>query len=179
MALKATIYKATVSISDMDRSYYDELNLTIAQHPSESDKRMMVRLFAYIVNACEGLEFTKGLSEDSEPEIWHVSYSDEIELWIDLGLPDEKRIKQAGHKSKKVKIYSYGDNATMMWLKQTAPGIKKYDNVEHLHISDEHVEQLTGLIQRTMQLQATIQDDQLWLSNDEQSILVEAKPFSL
>ena len=59
MALKSTIYKADLSIADMDRSYYADHALTLAQHPSETEERMMVRLLAFILNAHERLIFGK------------------------------------------------------------------------------------------------------------------------
>ena len=70
MALKATIHKATLNIADMDRHYYADHQLTIAQHPSETDLRVMIRLLAFALNAGDTLEFTKGLSTDDEPELW-------------------------------------------------------------------------------------------------------------
>ncbi|NVK21721.1 MAG: YaeQ family protein [Kangiellaceae bacterium] len=173
MALKATIYKATINIADMDRGYYDDLNLTIAQHPSETDRRMMVRIVAFILNAKEGLEFTKGLCAEDEPEIWQVSYSDEIELWIDLGLPDEKRIKQACHKAKKVFLYTYGNNAKNMWWKAIKNKVERFDNLSILHFPDEQVDNLEQMAARTMQLQATIQDGQLWLNDGNQTISIQ------
>ena len=108
MALKSTIIKAQLSLSDMDRHLYQDFNLTLAQHPSENDQRLMVRLLAYALNACDGLEFTKGLSADDEPEVWHKNYSEEIELWIELGLPDEKLIRKACGRAKRVIVYCYG-----------------------------------------------------------------------
>lgn len=108
MALKSTIFKAQVQLSDMDRHLYESLSLTIARHPSENDERMMCRLLAYLFNYHEQLSFTKGLCVDDEPELWQRSLSDEIELWIDFGLPEEKRIRKACAKSQKVKIFAYG-----------------------------------------------------------------------
>lgn len=173
MALKATIYKATINISDLDNHYYDELNLTIAQHPSESDKRMMVRLVAYILNVQDRLEFTKGLSEEGEPEIWVKSYTDDIELWIDLGRPDENRLRKASHKSQKVAVYNYDEHASAIWWKNNQKKLKEYKNLSVYSINDEQVAGIESMIERTMQLQATIEDGQLWLSNDEGSQLIE------
>ncbi len=175
MALKATIYKATVNISDLDNHYYDELHLTIAQHPSESDKRMMVRLVAYILNVQERLEFTKGLSEEGEPEIWAKNYTDDIELWVDLGRPDETRLRKASHKSQKVLVYSYDENASEIWWKALSNKVRDYKNLEVYTFNDEQVAGLKSMIERTMQLQATIEDGQLWLSNNETSQLIEAE----
>ncbi|NVJ66646.1 MAG: YaeQ family protein [Gammaproteobacteria bacterium] len=173
MALKATIYKATVNISDLDTHYYNELNLTIAQHPSESDKRMMVRLVAYILNVQERLEFTKGLSEEGEPEIWAKNYTDDIELWIELGRPDEARLRKASHKSKQVIVYTYDDNASAIWWKSNHNKLRDYKNLSVFSINDEQAAGIESMIERTMQLQATIEDGQLWLSNSEKSQLIE------
>lgn len=177
MALKATIYKATINISDMDNHYYDELNLTIAQHPSESDKRMMVRLIAFILNVQERLEFTKGLSEEGEPEIWKKSYTDDIELWIDLGRPDETRLRKASHKSQQVSVYCYDEHASSIWWKNNQAKLVNYKNLSVFSINDEQVAGIESMIERTMQLQATIEDGQLWLSNNEKSQLIEVEKF--
>ena len=95
MALKATVYKADLSISDLDRNYYHDHALTLAQHPSETDERMMVRLVAFALNASERLEFGKGLSNEEEPALWRKSLSGDVELWIDVGHPDERRLRKA------------------------------------------------------------------------------------
>ena len=90
MAQNATIYKVELSVSDMDRHYYETHKLTVAKHPSETDERLMVRILAFALNAHEQLEMTKGLSTDDEPDIWQKSLSGELELWVALGLPGEK-----------------------------------------------------------------------------------------
>ena len=105
MASNATIHKANLNIANMDTHYYAEHNLTLAQHSSETDLRLMVRLTAFILNAEEDLLFTKGISQENEPDLWKKSLVGEIDLWIDLGQPDEKRIKKACGRSKEVIIY--------------------------------------------------------------------------
>ena len=101
MALKATIYKANIELADMDRNYYDSFQLTIAQHPSETEQRLMVRLIAYILNAHPDLKFGKGLSDEDEASIWQINYSSEINVWVELGQPDKKRLKKACNQAKK------------------------------------------------------------------------------
>src|SRR6516164_945881 len=108
MALKSTIFKATVQISDLDRHYYAEHALTIARHPSETDERMMVRLVAFVLNADERLEFGKGLSTDDEPDLWLRDLTGAVEAWIEVGLPDERRLRRASGRSEVVKLYAYG-----------------------------------------------------------------------
>ena len=50
MATKATIYKALLNIANMDTNYYNEHNLTLALHPSETEERLMARVIAFILN---------------------------------------------------------------------------------------------------------------------------------
>lgn len=94
MALKATIYKAVVNVADLDRNQFLDASLTLARHPSETQERMMLRLLAWIKYADERLQFTRGLSAEDEPEAWLRNDHLGIDLWIELGLPDERRIKR-------------------------------------------------------------------------------------
>ena len=105
MAIKATIFRVGLQVSDMDREYYNDLALTVAQHSSETDERTMVRLLAYALHASEGLKFTEGVSaEEDEPDIWQKNLTGDIELWIDVGLPDEKRIRKACNRSQSISV---------------------------------------------------------------------------
>ncbi len=172
MALKATIYKATIQLSDMDRNYYDTLNLTIAQHPSETDQRMMVRLLAYILNAHQDLQFGKGVSDEDEAALWQINYSSEIDLWIELGQVDPKRIKKACNKAKAVKLYCYGTSVDTWWSQVN----NKMRQFEHLTIEQFDVETtnlLENLVNRSMEFQCSIQDGQLWLTCGDKTLLIE------
>jgi uncharacterized protein YaeQ len=170
MALKATIFKAELAIADMDRHYYATHQLTLARHPSENDERMMLRLVAFALNAHEQLQFTKGLSTDNEPDLWQKSLSDEIDLWIDLGQPSEKRIRQACGKAKQVKIYTYGFNTAEAWWQQAANICIRHSNLQVINIDATTSEQLAELTERTMQLQVNIQDDELLISSSKGSV---------
>ncbi|MGZ3856384.1 MAG: YaeQ family protein, partial [Bacteriovorax sp.] len=93
MALKATIYKAKLSVANLNIHHYQDYNLTIAKHPSETNLRMMYRIVAFALLCQENLEFTKGLSTDSEPDLWKINYDGSVDHWIELGHPDERRIR--------------------------------------------------------------------------------------
>lgn len=169
MALKATIFKADVSISDMDRNYYQDHHLTIARHPSENDQRMMLRLVAFILNAHEHLQFTKGLCDVEEPDLWQKSFADEIELWVELGQPSEQRIKKGCNQSQEMLIYSYQDNSFDEWWKKEQHKLRQKGNLSIWTLPSELAEQLADVTERNMQVQATVQDGQLWLTiNDHQ-----------
>jgi len=173
MALKATIYKADVNIANMDLGIYLDQSLTIAQHPSETLQRMMLRVVAWAMYANERLTFTKGLCDEDEPDLWQKNYSDEIELWIDLGLPDEKRIKKASVRAQQAALFTYGENAAEQWWKQQRSTVGKFSNLAVYRFSDETMSALADLVTRTMQLQFSISDGEIWLSCGEQSILLE------
>jgi len=175
MAISATINKISLNIADMDRQYYQTHELIVAQHPSETDLRFMVRVIAFIVNASESLSFTKGLSTDDEPDLWQKSLTDEIECWIDLGQPDEKRIRKACGRADKVIIYTYHERKAKVWWDQIADKLQRFDNLTVFHIEAEGVD---AMVQRNMQLQCNIQDGEIYLSDDEISVDVKIEEYA-
>ncbi len=166
MAQKSTIYKVELSISDMDRHYYETHKLTIAKHPSETDERLMVRLLAFALNADEQLEMTKGLSTDDEPDIWQKSLSGELQLWIAMGLPSEKVVRQSCSKADRVVIYSYGSTAAMWWDK-IKNSTTRFDNLEVVNLIESETRALAELAARSMQMQVNIQDGAVMVSGGE------------
>ncbi len=170
MAAKATIYRALLNIANMDIHYYQEHNLTLAQHPSENDLRLMVRLIAFTLNANEELVFCKGISQDDEPDLWEKSLGGDIKLWIDLGQPDEKRIKKACGRSEEVIIYTYQKGMSEAWFKQSQKALKRFNNLKIVHLDmDSEVERLT---ERSMNIQANISDNELSLICGDDTVLI-------
>lgn len=170
MAAKATISKVNLNIANMDTHYYAEHSLTLAQHPSENDTRLMVRLLAFILNANEDLVFCKGISQDDEPDLWQKNLSGDIDLWIDLGQPDEKRIKKACGRSKKVIIYTYQEGMATSWLAQNKKLLNRFKNLSIIYLKmDSPIEEVCS---HSMTLQANITDGELSLMNDEKSIII-------
>ena len=172
MALKATVVKVELQVSDMDRHYYATHNLTLAQHPSETDERLMVRLLAFALYAQERLEFGRGLSNEEEPDLWLRDYTGEIEQWIDLGQPDESRIKKACGRAKQVVVVTYGGNAADIWWNRIAPSLTRLKNLGVIDIPTDIVDQLTTLIQRGMRLNCLIQDGELQLMSDTINVVM-------
>ena len=173
MALKSTIFKVELQVADMDRNHYQGYQLTLARHPSETDLRMMVRLLAFAMNADEQLTFTKGLCVDDEPDLWQKSLSGEIECWIDLGQPDERRIRKACSRAEQVTIYCYNQRSATIWWQQIRDKLGRFDNLTVFNLADETTQAMAALAQRNMQLQCTIQDGQLWFGNDSETLLIE------
>lgn len=170
MALKATIFKAGVQIADMDRDYYGEHQLTLARHPSETDERMMVRLLAFAHNASDSLEFTRGISSDEEADLWQMSLSGEIDLWIEVGLPTEERLRKASNRAKRVLVYSYGRRTAPVWWQKQESALARFDNLRVYSLPADATEQLAAMAERNMDLNATIQDGHIWLSSDDRNV---------
>jgi len=172
MALKSTVYKAELQLSDMDRNYYATHMLTLARHPSETDERMMVRLLAFALNASENLIFAKGLSDVEEPDLWEKDYTGAIQCWIEAGQPDERRLLKACGRSAHVLVYSYASNSAIWWHGM-GNRLERAKNLTVWNVPVETSQALVKLAQRNMQLQCTIQDGQLWLTDHEQTVQVD------
>lgn len=172
MALNATIYKVELQVSDMDRHYYATHALTLARHPSETEERLMVRLLAFALYADERLEFGKGLSNEEEPDLWRKAYTDEIELLIELGQPDEARIRKACAKSQQVVVINYGGRASDIWWDKIASSLTRFRNLTVLDVPEATVAEMVGLLGRGMRLQALIQDGELQLMDGDASVAV-------
>ena len=173
MALNSTIYKVELQISDMDRHYYATHALTLARHPSETEERLMTRLLAFALYADERLEFGKGISDEDEPALWRKAYTDEIELWIEVGQPDETRIRKACGRSRQVVVISYGGNASEIWWNKVGATLGRNRNLTVLDIPATTVAELVALLQRGMRLQCLIQDGQLQMMNDVDAVAVD------
>jgi len=173
MAIKATIFKADLQIADMERHYYHDHALTLARHPSETDERMMVRLLAFALYAHEYLSFGQGMTADDEPDLWLKDLTGAIKLWIDVGLPDEKLIRRACGRAERVIVYIYGGRTAEMWWKQNSEKFERLKNLSVINLPPESTRAIAKLAQRTMRLQCTIQDGQVWLSDGSASVQVE------
>lgn len=173
MALKATIFKAELQVSDLDRGHYGHYDLTIARHPSETDERMMVRLLAFALLADDALAFTRGLSSDDEPDLWQKDLTGDIELWIEVGLPDERRVRKACGRARQVRVFSYGERSADIWWQQNATLLERLDNLAVKEIPGDAGARLAELAERSMKLNCTIQDGSVWLDNGRDTVEVQ------
>ena len=178
MALKSTIFKADIQIADMDRQYYQNHVLTIARHPSETDERMMVRLLAFARHAHEALVFGKGLSDSDEPDIWQKDLTGAIDLWIDVGQPDDRRILKACGRATQVKIYSYSSNSAIWW-NQIGSRVDRAKNLDVINLSSATSQAMSKLAQRNMQLQYTMQDGAIWVNGNDETLQIDLTVLKL
>ncbi len=177
MALKATVCKAALQIADMDRSYYRDHALTIARHPSETDERMMVRVLAFALHANDALSFGRGLSAEDEPDLWQKDLTGSIQSWIDVGLPDDKHIRRACGRADNVFIYAYGGHGASLWWNQIGGKLDRTQNLTIRNLAQTSTRALAKLASRNMQLNCTVQEEQIWLADDKETVQVEMTTF--
>ncbi len=171
MALKSTIFKAELELSDFDRDYYGSHALTIARHPSETDERMMVRLLAFALNASDSLAFGAGLSSSDEPDLWQKDLTGAISLWIDVGLPDAKLVRRAAGRAAAVAIYAFGRGADVWWT-QNRDVLDRIDRLAVFRIAPADTQSLAASAGRNMRVQCIVQDGEATFTVDDAAVRV-------
>lgn len=168
MAIKPTVFKVNLQIADMDRHYYEEHLLTIAQHPSETDERMMIRILAFALNANDNLTFAEAITDTNQADIWDRDLNEQIALWICVGLPDEKVIRKAVSRATNVIIYTYGGRVANMWWEKLK--LNDYKNLKVVNLEPEDTRQLAAFAARGMKLNINIQEGDITVSDDSRYI---------
>jgi uncharacterized protein YaeQ len=173
MALKSTIFKAELQIADTGRGYYHDHNLTIARHPSENDERMMLRLLAFAIHADESLAFGDSIGSEDEPSLWQRDLTGAIRVWIDVGQPDEKRIRRACGRAGQVFIYTYGGHGVDVWWGQIHQNLERFRNLTVTALPEHALAALAGMAKRGMSLQFTIQEEQIWVTGGAETVRMD------
>lgn len=173
MSPKATVVKVELQVSDMDRHYYATHALTLAQHPSETDLRLLVRVIAFALHADERLEFGRGLSDEDEPALWRRDYTDAVQQWIELGQPDESRLRKASGRAAEVVVVGYGGNASEQWWTRNAATLSRLSNLTVIELDPAQLEAALPLMGRGARLTAMIQDGELQLMDAERSVALQ------
>ncbi|MFA7505741.1 MAG: YaeQ family protein [Burkholderiaceae bacterium] len=172
MALKSTIHRIELAIADIDRGYYHDHALTLARHPSETEERMMVRLLAFAMHADPALGFGAGLSDVDEPDLWLRDDTGAIELWIEVGLPDERRLRRACGRAARVVALSYGRNAALWW-RQHGEALERLDRLAVVELPVAATLELAALARRTMRIQANASEGLWWIGSEAGSVSIE------
>lgn len=181
MALKSTIYKATLQLSDLDRQLYGEHALTLALHPSETEERLMVRLLAYALNLPEddlhgSLQMARGISDADEPDLWHKDLTGDIRHWIEVGQPDERRLTRACSRADRVTILAFA-SSTPVWWQGLVNKVSRLANLAVWQIPAAQSQALAALAQRSMQLTVTVQDGTVWVSDAAHNVELQPQPL--
>jgi uncharacterized protein YaeQ len=177
MALRATVYRADLAIADITRGYYATHTLTLARHPSETEERLMVRLLAFALFADAALVFGRGLSTEDEPALWRRDDTGAIDLWIDVGLPEERNLRKACGRAREVIVLAYGGPKAQQWRTQMRSALARLLNLRVMAVSAETTTQLAGLAARSMSLDCTIHEGAIWLGNGTTSVACDVRQW--
>jgi uncharacterized protein YaeQ len=181
VALKSTIFKAHLQVADIDHGYYADHALTLARHPSETDERMMVRVAALALHAhqlqdvCRGdgtLAFGAGLSDPDDPDVVLTDFTGRKRLWIEVGQPDDKALAKACSRADAVVALAF-HAAADVWWRGLVNKVSRLDKLTVLRLPAPAAQALAGLAERSMQLQATVQDSALTLGSTSGSVHIE------
>jgi uncharacterized protein YaeQ len=170
MAEKSTIFKASLHVADMNRHYYHSHALTLARHPAETDERLMVRLLAFALHAAGDLQFGQGMTNDDEADLWQLDLTGRVQLWVDVGTPDERLVRKAANRCDAMVIYAYGGRVAERWFSQHQSDFARHSHLQIFALDYAATRELARLATRNMDLQCLIQDDQVSLSDAEHSI---------
>jgi uncharacterized protein YaeQ len=170
MALRAIVYRCELALSDIDRGVYGSFPLTLARHPSETEERLMVRLLGFVLFADPLLVFGRGLSTEGEPDLWQHDPTGAIELWLDVGLPDERELRRACSRARRVVVLAYGRRKAQQWWAGNAEALARLPNLRVLALTDGACEGLQAIAARSMSLTATVHDGHVWLSSPTASL---------
>lgn len=172
MATKATVYKADLAVSDLDRHYFANHALTLACHPSETQERLMLRVLAFALFASDSLAFTRGLSTDDEPDVWDKDLTGHITHWVELGTPEETRIRKGCGRADRMTVLSYNPRTAKPWWDKLQDKLTRFNNLTVLFIPKDSSDALAAMAQRNMALQVTIQEGQVWFSDDANTVCI-------
>ncbi len=171
MALKATVHRAELQVVDMDRHHYASYTLSLAQHPSETDIRLMVRLLAFGLFADEGLQFGRGVSTDDEPDLWRRDLTGDIEHWIELGQPDEARLRRACGRARRVTVLAYQPRNFTPWWAKHGEALARLRNLEVWALPADCAEPLGAQLARGMAWQCQVQEGEVLMINEAVQIV--------
>lgn len=165
MALPSTIYRASIELSDLDRGLYEKLETTVARHPSETNERLIARLFAYALCYNEELTFTKGIAAADEPDLWTKEPDGRVREWIEVGLPDFERLRKVSRHAEAVILIASGSaNAFWRWQEQMLPKLAVIDNLKIFALEPAFVTQIVERLQRAISWSLTITEGTIYLT---------------
>ena len=173
MASNATIYKAHLQIADLDRQYFQDHTITLARHPSETEERLMVRVLAFALHADQTLSFGRGVGAEDEPALRQRDNTGTIDLWIEIGQPDERALRRACGRAKQVIVYVYGARSAEVWWATQRPSLDRLKNLSVTLLPMGSVRILAEMAKPTMTLQWTIQDGHIWIADGMQTLHLE------
>lgn len=162
MALGATIHHFTLQLADIDRGVYQDLELRLAQHASETSEYMLARLLAYALEWQEGIAFTEGIAAVDEPAVLVRDLTGRITAWIEVGAPDAQRLHRGMKLAGRAAVYTHRD--PLPWLAQIAGSkIHRATEIPVYALGRDFVQAAAQALERRNTVSLSITERQLYL----------------
>ena len=163
MALTATLYTFDVTLNDVDRGVYEQLNVRAACHPSETEAYLLTRVLAYCLEYTEGIAFSKGgISDPDEPAIVMKDLTGAWRAWIEVGAPDAARPHKASKASPRVALWTHREPRTLERL-YAGQRIHRADEIRIHYVDTALLDALAARLDRRMSLALTVTDATLFV----------------
>jgi uncharacterized protein YaeQ len=163
MALGATIYSFNIDLANADRGVYQQLELRVARHPSESEAYFLTRVLAYCFEYDEGISFSNGLFEPDEPTIAIRDLTGLLRVWIDVGVPEAARLHRASKASPRVVAYTHKDPRQLV-TRLAGERIHRVEALELYALDPEWLTTLAARLARRMTFSLTIAEQHVYLT---------------
>lgn len=164
MALQATPYRFQVQLAHVDRGVYQELDVKLARHPSETERFLLLRLFAYCLLFEEGIAFSKGgLSAPEEAPLSVHTLDGTLTTWIEIGQPSAERLHKAAKASPRVVLFTHTD-ARLLLDGLAKEKIHKREHIEVWRLEPSFLDAVAAHVgDRGARLELTVTEGQLFI----------------
>ena len=163
MALTATIYTLEIQLADADRGVYEDLELRVACHPSETEEHLWVRVLAYCLAYREGIGFSKGLSDPDDPAISVRDLTGTLLAWIDIGAPSASRLHKASKAAPRVAVYTHKDPARLI-REWSSEKIHRASELELYSFDATLIADLVARLKRRMAFALSVTGEHLYIA---------------
>jgi uncharacterized protein YaeQ len=163
MALPSTIHRFQIQLADSGRGVYEDLDLRVARHPSETVPFFLTRVFAYCIAFEPGIAFASGLSEPDDPALWVKDLTGRVTRWIEVGLPAPERLHKASKSIGNVLVFPH--KRFDLWLSQCEETrIHRAADIRVVVLEQAFLAELEAKLDRNVKMDVSINDGHMYVT---------------
>ena len=178
MALTATMHRLEIALSDVDRGVYEQLELRLAQHPSEAMRYLVTRTLAYCLSYEEGIVFGKGISSADEPAVLIRDLTGQLRAWIEVGTPTGERLHKASKGCARVVVFTHND-PRFLQKEAASRTIHRLEAIAAYALDGAFLDALGQTLARTTKWEVTHSDGQLYVAVAGETLSTPVTPIAL
>lgn len=162
MALTATLHQFAVELADIDRAVYENFELRVARHPSETAEFMLTRVLAYCLEYREGIALSEGVAAVDEPAVLVRDLTGRITGWIEVGAPDPERLHRGSKLAGQAAVYTHKDPANLL-AQLRAGKIHRAEEIPVYCFGRGFIDSAAKAVERRNSLTLSVTERQLYL----------------